>query len=188
MAEDIEDIDNDDQSVDPLAGSGDGEGAGKLGGILKMLLPAGIVVLCAAAGYFASSLNVPAQAGAEETEQTAREPDKSSRDDRELVHHDLEPIIINLNEPQVTRYLRVVFSLAIASEDSGAAISTIKKHTHDVNNWLIVYLSDLSLDDVRGAKNINRVRREIQDSLNDRLWPGARPLILKVSLKEWIIQ
>ena len=173
--------------ADALAGSGgDGE-TGKLGNILKILLPVGIVVLFGAAGYFASGLNVPAQAGAEETESTP-DPDKSTQDNRELIHHELESIIINLNEPQVTRYLRVALSLDIAGEDYNTAKVILKKKAHDVKNWLITYLCDLSLEDVRGAKNINRARRAIQDSLNNKLWPGGRPLIVNVSLKEWIVQ
>jgi flagellar basal body-associated protein FliL len=60
--------------------------------------------------------------------------------------------------------------------------------SHEMNNYLIIYLSNLSLEEVRGEKNINRVLREVQDSLNDRLWPGGKPLISKVSLKEWIVQ
>lgn len=188
----ITETDND-QSADPLAGSDGGEGGGKLGGILKTLLPVGLVILCGVGGYIASNFNVPAEADAEEgdaqaTSAPADKPDKSPRDVTDLTHHELEPIIINLNEPQVTRYLRVVFSLGIPTEDFSEAKATIDKNTHDMKNWLIVYLSDLTLDDVRGAKNINRVRRQIQDSLNNRLWPDGRPLILKVSLKEWIIQ
>ena len=183
MPEDI----NDDQSVDPLAGRGGDEESGKLGKILKLLLPVGIVVLFGVAGYFASSLNVPAQVGAEEAKPTP-DPDKSPQGDEEQTHFDLEPIVVNLNEPQVTRYLRVIFSFAIASGDYTTAMITIEKKKHEMNNWLIVYLSDLSIEEVRGAKNINRVRREIQDSLNDRLWSGKRPLIVGVSLKEWIVQ
>jgi len=179
---------NDDLSIsDPLAEGGGIEEAGKLGKILKILLPVGIVVLFAAAGYFASRLNIPAEAGAEEAKPTL-DLDKSTQGDKEQTYYDLEPIVVNLNEPQVTRYLRVVFSFAIASQDYDAAMATIEKKTPEMNNWLIVYLSDLSLEDVRGAKSINRVRREIQDSLNGRLWPGEPPLIVNVSLKEWIVQ
>jgi len=180
---------NDDQSVadSPAESGGDAE-TGKLGNILRILLPVGIIVLFAAAGHFASRLGAPAEAGAEEEEPTSRPSKVPQGDEEEQTHHDLEPIVINLNEPQVTRYLRVIFSLAIADADYNTAAKTIEKKTHEMNNWLIVYLSDLSLEEVRGAKNINRVRREIQDSLNDRLWPGERPLIANVSLKEWIIQ
>jgi len=183
MPEDI----NDDQSVDPLAGSGGDEESGKLGNILKILMPVGIVVLFASAGYFASRLNVPAQAGAEEAKPTP-DSDKSPQGDGELNHLDLEPIIVNLNEPQVTRYLRVALSLVIDNEDYAAAKATIEKKASDMKNWLILYLSNLSIEDVRGAKNINRARREIHDLLNNRLWPGERPLIVNVSLKEWIVQ
>jgi flagellar basal body-associated protein FliL len=184
-----EDIMNDDESVaDSLAKSGgDGE-TGKLDKILKILLPVGIIVLFAAAGHFASRLGAPAEAGAEEETPTSQPSKVPQGDEAEQSHYDLEPIVINLNEPQVTRYLRVIFSLGIADGDYSTATRLIEKRTYEMKNWLIVYLSDLSLEEVRGAKNINRVRREVQDSLNDRLWPGERPLIGNVSLKEWIIQ
>ena len=182
-----EDKNDDKSTADALSGSdGDGE-TGMPGKILKLLLPVGIVVLFATAGYFASGFNVPAQAGAEEAEPTP-DPKKSPQGEGEQNHLDLEPLIVNLNEPQVTRYLRVALSFDIASEDYNTAKALIEKKMNDMKNWLITYLSDLSLEDVRGAKNINRARREILDSLNDRLWPGERSLIVNVSLKEWIVQ
>ena len=174
---------------DHLAASDGNEKNGKLAKILGILLPVGIFVVFANAGYFASGLNVPAPAGAEQTEAVPDSDNSTGGDDDKVqFHHDLEPIVVNLNEPQVTRYLRVVLSFAIIDKDRSDAIETIEKNAEDMKNWLIVYLSDLSLEEVRGAKNINRVRREIQDSLNERLWPGKRPLIADVRLKEWIIQ
>jgi flagellar basal body-associated protein FliL len=184
-----EDKDEDKSAADSSGDSGEDAQTGKLGKILKLLLPVGIIVLFAAGGYFASRLNTPAEASAEDGEPTTM-PEKppTGGEDPELTYFDLEPIVVNLNEPQVTRYLRALFSLGIADDDFGTAKEVIEKKMYDLNNWLIVYLSDLSIEDVRGAKNINRVRREIQDSINDRLWPGERPLVLNVSLKEWIIQ
>ena len=184
MPEDI----NDNQSESDLLGGG-GE-TGMLGNLLKLLLPVGVIVVFAAAGYFASRLGGPAEAGgAQETESPTTQPDKASdKDDPDQTHYDLDPIVINLNEPQATRYLRVIFSLAINDDDYYAAEAEIVKKSHKINNYLLIYLSNLSLEEVRGAKNINRVRREVQDSLNDRLWPGGKPLIASVSLKEWIVQ
>jgi flagellar basal body-associated protein FliL len=175
---------NDNQSaVDSLAG---GDETGTLGKILKLLLPVGVIVVFAAAGYFASGLGGPAEAGgAQEAESPTTQPSKAyGEDDPDQTHYDLEPIVINLNEPQVTRYLRVIFSLAINDDDYSAAEADIIKKSHEMNNYLIIYLSNLSLEEVRGKKNINRVRREVQDSLNDRLWPGGKPLIASVSLKQ----
>lgn len=191
------------QSVSDALSEGGG-GGGKLGGILNLILPLGIAVVFATAGYFVSGFNVPDQAGAGEVEQSADAGEGDGSDEGEKTkkgsgagtqkiskdqkHHDLDPIIVNLNEPQVTRYLRVAFSLAFNAEDFDVGVEEIKKRSHDIHDQFLVYLSNLSLEDVRGAKNINRVRREIQDLLNNSLWPGKRPLITNVSLKEWIVQ
>jgi flagellar basal body-associated protein FliL len=179
---------NDNQSADDS--SADGGETGALGKILKLLLPVGIIVVFATAGYFASGFGGPVEAGgAQDTEAATTQPAKaSSEEDPDQTHYDLEPIIINLNEPQATRYLRVIFSLAINDDDYSTAEAAIIKKSYKINNYLLIYLSNLSLEEVRGAKNINRVRREVQDSLNDRLWPGEKPLIASVSLKEWIVQ
>ena len=192
-----EDKNNDEAIDDPLADIGSKDSAGKSGKMLQIILPAAIIVIFAAAGHFASRMTAPAQAGVEQPESgdqsdtpAADEPkkDKPATDDVDRSYFDLEPIVINPNEPQVTRFLRVTFSLAIGKDDFSDAEALIKKKTNEIQNWLITYLCDLSLEDVRGAKSINRVRREVQDLLNDKLWPDSRPMIVSISLKEWIVQ
>jgi len=197
-----EDKTTDKAPIDPLDEMDADSGSGTLGGILKLLLPVGIVIVFAGAGHFVSRLTAdgPAEiqpAGSEDApgDQPASTPKDGSGQkpqpdpaDAELEHHDLESITINPNEPQVTRYLQVVFSLAINKEDYSDAKTTIETKSNEIKNWLITYLCDLSLDDVRGARNINRVRREVQDLLNNRLWPEGKPLIVNVSLKEWLVQ
>ncbi|MCP4376534.1 MAG: hypothetical protein GY794_10230 [bacterium] len=186
---------NEDQAVDDALDKG--ANPGMVGKILKYLLPVGLVVVFSAAGFFASGLGGgPAAADAETsdaatdgaTDKASEEDDTPADESGEREHHDLDPIVVNLNEPQVTRYLRAGFSLAIGSDDFSDAETIITKKSHDLRDWLIGYLSNLSIEDIRGAKNINRVRREVQDLLNDRLWPGKRPRILSVSLSEWIVQ
>ena len=183
------DENNEQSAADSPAKSENQQAAGGRGKILKILLPVGIAVLFGASGYIASQFKGPVQAAAGEvTHASDSDQSKLEQGDKKNRYHDMAPVIVNLNEPQVTRYLRVTLSLAIASEDYNAALKTIEKKGHELKNWLIIRLSDLSLEDVRGAKNLNRVRRDIQDSLNDRLWPGERPMIVNVSLKEWIVQ
>ncbi|MBT3198279.1 MAG: hypothetical protein HN350_00015 [Phycisphaerales bacterium] len=170
----------------------DGDAGGKTGimdKLLAILLPLGVIVLFAGAGYFASGLTAPAQVEAQE-EVEPSEPEKTPPvdSDQGYVYFDLEPIITNLNEPQATRYIKVIFSLGSLEEDKAEVEAAIAKKTHELKNHLLIYLSNLSLNDVRGAKNINRVRREVQDSINERLWPSGRPMIANVSLKDWIVQ
>jgi flagellar basal body-associated protein FliL len=188
-----EETKNDDQSVTDALSGGEGGGPGIVGKILKLILPVGLVVVFGVGGFFASSLGGgPVAADADTSDTTDQTPEKEDQtpvdDSGEREHHDLKPIVVNLNEPQVTRYLRAGFSLAIASGDFADAEAIVTKKSHDLRDWLIGYLSNLSIEDIRGAKNINRVRREVQDLLNDRLWPGKRPRILSVSLSEWIVQ
>jgi len=89
----------------------------------------------------------------------------------------------------MTRYLRAVFTLGVDDDDFIAVGDAVRgKKSRAMTSRLIVYLSDLSVEDTRGSRNLNRIRREIRDLLNDRLWPGERPLIVDVGLKEWLIQ
>lgn len=180
MAEDNE------QTAADTASEGEQNSTGGGGGrILRMLLPVGVAILAGAAGHLANRMLGPSSSEAAETPESEA---RAQQDDENLAYYDLEPITINLNEPQVSRYLRTKLSLAIDSEDHEDASETIEKKMPEVKNWLIIYLSDLSLEDVRGAKNKNRIRRTIQDSLNERLWPGERALIVNVIFGEWIVQ
>ena len=177
--------DNEQAAADTATEKAEGPTGGGGGGILRILLPVGVAILAGAAGHLASQMAPP---GSSEAAETSEPQARTPQDDENLTYYDLEPITVNLNEPQVSRYLRVILSLAIDSEDHGDASKTIEKKLPELKNWLIIFLSDLSLEDVRGAKNKNRIRRSIQDSLNDRLWPGERALIVKVIFKEWIVQ
>lgn len=165
-----------------------GKGSSK---IIRILLPVGVVVIMAVAGHLASGLgaSAPAQATAGEQEPQAAPPSGDWPSPGETyTYYDLETIIVNLSEPRLTRYLRATLTLATRPDDYKAAVDTIKKRMPELRNWLILYLSDCSVEEVRGAKNLNRIQRELQDSLNQRLWPGARPLIVKVGFKEWNVQ
>ncbi len=179
----------DPQSVaEALAGDDEGGSGGGLSKILRLALPVGILVLAAGAGYFANrmiggSSDTPAKVLAEEEEG----PPPSS-DDKEYTYYDLEPIVANLNVPRLERYIRVTLTLKLRKDDDEKAKEVIEKKMPELKNSLILYLSDCSLDEIRGKKNLNRILREIQDSFNGRLWPDQRGLIAKVGYKEWVIQ
>ncbi len=177
---------NNEQSVADALDDDKGGSGGILSKIPRFLLPVGILVLAAGAGHFASRLGgsdaTPANVSAEE------KPPPVVDQDEEYIYYDLEPIIVNLNEPRLARYVRAALTLAIRKEDYNAAVKTVEKKMPKLKNSLILYLSDCSLDEVRGAKNLNRILREIQDSFNERLWPNQRPLIAKINCRDWTIQ
>jgi flagellar basal body-associated protein FliL len=66
--------------------------------------------------------------------------------------------------------------------------SQVDKRLPELKNWLAVYLAGRTLDEVRGAQSLNRVRREICDAFNEQIWPQQPPRIHHVLLKEFAVQ
>ncbi len=186
MAED----ENAEASVADALADGETGQEGK-GILLRLLVPVGIVVLSAGAGYLVTRLT-SAQTSASPSQAAAGEespaPAKGQDGKDEYTYYDLAPIIVNLNEPRLARYIRATLTLVIRKDDYETAAETIEEKLPALRGWLILYLSDCSLAEVRGAANLNRILRDIQDSLNDRLWPNDRPLIVRVEYKEWAVQ
>ncbi len=174
----------------------DGETGGGKGILLRLLVPVGVVVFAAGAGYLTLRLTgtqtspTPAAAGQQPSTDGEESPAfaKGQGGKDEYIYYDLQPIIVNLNEPRLARYIRATLTLVIRKEDHETAAKTIEEKLPALRGWLILYLSDCSLEEVRGAGNLNRILRDIQDSLNDRLWPNGRPLIARVEYKEWAVQ
>jgi len=104
-------------------------------------------------------------------------------------YYDLESVIANLNEPGVTRYVRVGLTLEICStrkqEEERAALDQKKPLLKD---WLTLYLSNQTLEDIRGEKNLRRMQTQIADALNEKLFSGQAPRIKRVLFKELSIQ
>lgn len=106
----------------------------------------------------------------------------------QFAYYDMQAITVNLYEPRLARYLRTTLTLAFRPENYEAGTEMIQKKLPELRSWLTVYLSGCTLEDVRGPKNLNRIRREIHDSFNRQLWPDNKPLIEKVFLKEFVVQ
>lgn len=100
-----------------------------------------------------------------------------------------EPVIANLDEPSVTRYVRVALVMEIdAQVDKKKGTAFIEKNKPLLTNWLTIYLAGLSLEDIRGDRNLKRIQSEIVDVFNEKLFPDAKPQIKRVLFKEFAIQ
>lgn len=181
----------------------EGEGAEAAGGssshltlIIRIGLMVAVMGIGAAGGYglgglFAASpppdANQPAVEPPELPDEDDNPPDVA---DRDFEYIDFEAITANLNEPRLARYIRSTITLAIRNKDHGQVFELLdtKNRKKELRNWLTVYLSGLTLEDVRGPKKLNRIRREIQESFNQQLWPNRRPLIDHVLFKEFAVQ
>ncbi len=104
-------------------------------------------------------------------------------------YFDLDPIVVNLNDPGVTRYVRISLTLEISGttdEKEGRVFLDQKKPL--MKHWLTLYLSNQTIEDVRGEKNLTRMQTQISETLNVGLFPEGKPRIKSVLFKEFAIQ
>jgi len=167
-----------------------------------LILCAGVAIAAGGAGYAVAILTpdqsplAPASARAEEEQAPETEtgetdeapPPKPAEDTENYLYKDLESITVNLDEPRLARYVHATITLGMLQEDFPAASQRIDAKTRVLRDWLTVYLASLTLDDVRGSANLNRIRREILDAFNQELWPESKPLIRKVLFKEFAVK
>jgi flagellar basal body-associated protein FliL len=115
--------------------------------------------------------------------------DHSAKDSGKVWYYDLDPVVANLNEPGVTRYVRATFTLEISSElDEKKGTSFLEEKKPILINWLTVYLSSLGLEDVRGDTNLRSIQSRVCEAFNESLFPGSKPQIRHVLIKEFPIQ
>ena len=123
-----------------------------------------------------------------QTEKTKADKD-SSKEPGKFWYYELDPVVANLNEPTVTRYVRASLTLEMSADldqKDGKAFLDEKKPI--LINWLTVYLSSLSLDDVRGDKNLRSIQSHIRDAFNEQLFPDSKSQIKQVLIKEFPVQ
>jgi flagellar basal body-associated protein FliL len=167
---------------------------GKTGiGIVTWIILAVIVVICAGSGLLLGRLfagsNEPQTQPAKADELTPVETDDSGKDSGSSWYYDLEPVVANLDEPGVTRYVRATITLEISSSlEQNKGVKLIEEKKPVLTNWLTIYLASLTLEDTRGDRNLKRIQLQILDAFNETLFPDAKPLIKHVLFKEFAIQ
>ena len=169
----------------------------KPAGILPWLIPTVVVVLFAAGGFlvgrsFGTRGQAQNAAGAEANrppESTLpREPDLKAGTGQSW-YYDLDPVVVNLNDPGVTRYVRISLTLEVSSamdEKEGKPFLDQKRPL--MKHWLTLFLSNQTIEDARGEKNLMRMQTQISDTLNNGLFPGSKPRIKSILFKEFAIQ
>lgn len=158
--------------------------------IMSWLVPVVAIVICASAGFVIGRLF--GARGSTQTVSAAETPlqqlPKKTADDGPSWFYDLEPVLGNLNEPGVVRYVRLGLTLEVIgmSEREGTAFFQQRKPL--LKNWLTLYLNNLTLDDVRGERNLRQMQMQITDAFNQTLFAGAGLNVKRVLFKELSIQ
>jgi flagellar basal body-associated protein FliL len=102
---------------------------------------------------------------------------------------ELEPVLANLDEPGVTRYVRVTVTLEISPElDEVKGREFLEGKKMLLRDWMTTYFAGLTLEDVRGTRNLGRIKREVVDQFNELLFPDSSPFIERVLFKEFAVQ
>ncbi len=172
--------------------------------LVTILILAGIIVAGAVGGFaVAHLLGSGPQSAAADTSKGPQNEDPAnlslskpvdellaaSLDGKKVWYYDLDPVIANLDEPGVTRYLRAGITLEMSK-----AIDEIKGKTYLeekkllLRDWLTTYFAGLSLEDVRGTKSLARIKNQIRDQFNELLFPETKPMIHGIFLKEFAVQ
>ena len=149
----------------------------------------GIILISAVAGFSIGKAIHSAPAEPKEEVEAPKHETKPAGGYDEMSYYDFDAIVVTLNEPRMDRFVRVAITLEIKTSDfKGGGLEMLDKRKPEVKNWLTGYLMGCTLEQVRGDKNFNRLRRELQDSLNKQLWGYARPMIDNVLFREFAVQ
>ncbi len=97
-------------------------------------------------------------------------------------------IVVNLNEPALTKYLSLDITLLADGKDEASVSSAVEDRLPILRTWLTSHLADKSMEDVRGKVGINRLRREIQDQFNALLFDDGRERVRDVLFEEFHVE
>jgi len=165
-------------------------------GILTWLIMVAVVVILAGSGFilgrlFAGSSSPKTTESVKETTQTEEtaKADSSENNGATWYYNDLESIVVNPDEPGATRFVRVGLILEINSELSEAkAKELINSRKPPLINWINLYFKGLTLDQMRNDRDMKRIQAQILDGFNEILFPGSKPQIKRVLIREFNIQ
>jgi len=163
---------------------------------IRWIIIAAVVAFCAGAGFGLGKVLGGAK-GTEPPKPTQEnnsttpdlKADTPPKGDEKVWYYDLDPVVANLNEPSVSRYVRASLVLAISSSaDQKKTTAFIEKKKPILTNWLNIYLASLSIEDIRGERNLRRIQAQVLDKFNEQLFPDATPRIKEILFKEFAVQ
>lgn len=166
-------------------------------GVFAWVIAVAIVIGGGVGGFALAQLIAQAGPKNVQAKPSAPEPDffASTQTTATPWQYDLDPVIGNLDEPGVTRFLRIAVTLVMSPEIDAVKGRAYLEGTETMDgkeplltDFLSSYISGLTLERVRGQNSCNRIKREIQDGFNDILFPDTKPYIQNVLFREFAVQ
>ncbi len=172
--------------------------AGAKTGIVTWVIMAAVIIMMSGSGFVLGRLlaghsspetapALPQDAPQEPVAPPA--PDSASSTAGPWYYNDLESVVVNPAEPGATRFIRVGLILEmdqVSEQEKTKAQIDAKKPL--LVNYLNLYFKNLTLSEVENEKDISRHLLQICDAFNEILFPGAKPLIKKILIREFNIQ
>lgn len=163
------------------AGSG---GRGKIGWIITAVVAGG---LGAVVPYVLPDSMKPGSSHAAETDAHEEAPPSPAVVSMPA-YIDFDQVVVNLDEGRLNRYLQVKFSLQVTEKEKDEVTAKVTANKVVLQNWLLSYLSDQNMEDIRGAIGQNRLRREIRDQFNTLLFPDGYDRIEQIHFQQFVVQ
>lgn len=161
-------------------------------GLLTWIIMAVAIIALGGSGFVLGRLFAGSPtAGSSKQTKAAEKPkdDLTAKETQKTWYYQLDPVVANLDVPGATRYIRAVLILELdptLDQKKGVALFEEKKPL--LINWLTIYLSSLTLEDVTGSGNLRRIQSQVLDAFNEELFPDSKPMVKKILLKEFPIQ
>lgn len=172
--------------------------AGKRGGgrLLQLIVVGVIVALCAGAGFgvgrLLGGLRKAAPVQTSQDQQSIVEQlgaNAPPENPQNVWYYPMDPVVANLDEPGVKRYVRAALTLAVSRQlDQKKGSSFLDEKKPLLTNWLTIYLASLGIDETRGDKNLKRIQSQITDTFNEKLFPDSKPQIEGILFREFAVQ
>ena len=167
--------------------------------LVKKLLPWVIMIivvsLCAGAGLGLGNIlagtNQEKEGDETQTKQTDNEKVNSvdTKHSKNVWYYELDPVVANLNEPSVARYVSASLTLQISSNvDEKEYKSVIDEKKPILTDWLTVYLAGLSLEETRGDNNLKTIQSQILEAFNEILFKDSKPQIKQILFRAFAVQ
>lgn len=165
----------------------EGGAAPKKGGFRSVLLLLVISLICGGGG-FALPLFMPHLFFEAPPQPAATVAAEEPKHEQVPAFIDFGETVVNMNSERFTRYLKVSIILQVDKLHKEVLMEQVKHHSAILKSWLLSFLADQSLDQIRGAAGQNRLRREILDHFNATLSTDGTDLIDDVLFEEFGVQ
>jgi len=117
---------------------------------------------------------------------SAVEPETSH--DAKTVIIPFDSVVVNVADGRYQRYLRVRICLVVEAREESAVKELLEKEKPFLQTWALGYLQDKTMEQLHGSAGMNKVRREIRDEFNRRLFGDGPEKIKDVLLPEYNFQ